>query len=132
MAIYDTWPDSPALVFAPVFLSLAFVTALGVGFLLSTVTARWRDVPYIIPPFLQILPLVSGVIYAMDQIPAKWQWVFSVNPMSGVIAGWRWAILGEATPNWGQMTVSVTVSLVLFGLGLAVFRSFEPRFADTI
>jgi len=52
--------------------------------------------------------------------------------MAGVIVGWRWAILGEATPNWGQMSVSVTVSLLLFVSGLAVFRSFEPRFADTI
>jgi len=132
MAVYNTWPDSIAVVFAPAFIGLAFVTALGIGFLLSTVTARWRDVPYIIPVFLQILPLVSGVMYALDQIPVKWQWVFSLNPMAGVIAGWRWAILGEATPNWGQMSVSVTVSLLLFVSGLAVFRSFEPRFADTI
>jgi lipopolysaccharide transport system permease protein len=132
MAIYNTWPDSIAVVFAPAFIGLAFVTALGIGFLLSTVTARWRDVPYIIPVFLQVLPLVSGVMYALDQIPVKWQWVFSLNPMSGVIAGWRWAILGEATPNWGQMSVSVAVSTLLFVSGLAVFRSFEPRFADTI
>jgi homopolymeric O-antigen transport system permease protein len=132
MAIYKTWPESIAVVFAPAFIGLAFITALGIGFLLSTVTARWRDVPYIIPVFLQVLPLVSGVMYALDQIPVKWQWVFSLNPMSGVIAGWRWAILGEATPNWGQMSVSVTVSVLLFVSGLAVFRSFEPRFADTI
>jgi lipopolysaccharide transport system permease protein len=132
MSIYNTWPDSAAVALAPVFIALAFVTALGIGFLLSTVTARWRDVPYIIPVFLQILPLVSGVMYALDQIPTKWQWVFSLNPMSGVIAGWRWAILGEAVPDWGQMSVSVAVSALLFTAGLAVFRSFEPRFADTI
>jgi lipopolysaccharide transport system permease protein len=132
MAIYNTWPDSLAVATAPVFIGLAFVTALGIGFLLSTVTARWRDVPYIIPVFLQILPLVSGVMYALDQIPTKWQWVLSLNPMSGVIAGWRWAVLGEAAPHWPQMGVSVAVALLLFVCGLAVFRSFEPRFADTI
>jgi len=132
MAVYGTWPDGAALALAPAFIGLAFVTALGIGFLLSTITARWRDVPYMIPVFLQVLPLVSGVMYALDQIPTKWQWVFSLNPMSGVIAGWRWAILGEAAPQWGQATVSVTVSLLLFALGLAVFRAFEPRFADTI
>ena len=132
MAIYNTWPDSPALLAAPAFIGLAVVTALGIGFLLSTVTARWRDVPYIIPVFLQIVPLLSGVMYALDQLPTKWQWVLSVNPMSGVIAGWRWAVIGEAAPHWPQMAVSVTVGLLLFACGLAVFRSFEPRFADTI
>jgi homopolymeric O-antigen transport system permease protein len=85
-----------------------------------------------IPVFLQILPLLSGVMYALDQIPTKWQWILSFNPMAGVIAGWRWAILGEAEPNWGQMSISVSVALVIFVFGLGVFRSFEPRFADTI
>jgi lipopolysaccharide transport system permease protein len=132
MAIYNTWPDSWAVLLAPAFIGLAVVTALGVGFLLSTFTARWRDVPYMIPVVLQVLPLVSGVMYALDQIPTKWQWLFSFNPMAGVIAGWRWAILGEAEPNWGQMSVSVAVAMLIFVGGLAVFRSFEPRFADTI
>jgi lipopolysaccharide transport system permease protein len=132
MGIYGTWPSSAAVALAPVFLGLAFVTALGVGFLLSTFTARWRDVPYIIPVFLQILPLVSGVMYALDQIPTKWQWFFSVNPMSSVIAGWRWAMLGETQPQWGHLAVSVSVAILIFSLGLAVFRIYEPRFADTI
>jgi len=132
MAIYGAWPNGAAGALAPVFIALAFVTALGIGFLLATINVRWRDVPYMIPVFLQILPLVSGVMYAMNQIPAKWQWLFSVNPMSSIIAGWRWAMLGETAPNWGQTAVSVTVSVVLFLCGLAVFRAFEPRFADTI
>ena len=96
---------------APAFMGLAIVTALGIGFLLSTLTARWRDVPYMIPVFLQILPLVSGVMYALDQIPEKWQWLFSLNPMSAVIAGWRWAMLGETAPQLGQTAVSVAVAI---------------------
>ncbi len=132
MWIYGTWPDGPEVIFAPAFIGLAFVTALGVGFLLSTFTARWRDVPYMIPVFLQILPLLSGVMYALDQIPTKWQWILSLNPMSSVIAGWRWAILGETEPHWGQVAVSVSVAFAIFGLGLGVFRTNEPRFADTI
>ncbi len=132
MGIYGTWPDSAAVALAPVFLGLAIMTAIGIGFLLSTFTARWRDVPYMIPVFLGILPLVSGVMYALDQIPTKWQWIFSLNPMSAVIAGWRWAVLGETAPDWGRTTVSVSVAMLLFALGLAVFRTYEPRFADTI
>lgn len=132
MAIYNTWPHGIAVVTAPAFIGLAFVTALGIGLLLSTITARWRDVPYIIPVFLQVMPLLSGVMYALDQLPKKWQWILSLNPMSGVIAGWRWAVIGEAEPHWPQMAVSVAVALLLFVGGLAVFRSFEPRFADTI
>jgi lipopolysaccharide transport system permease protein len=132
MAVYNTWPQGLAVVFAPAFIGLGVITALGIGFLLSTFTARWRDVPYMIPVFLQILPLVSGVMYALNQIPEKWQWLFSLNPMSAVIAGWRWAVIGETAPNWGQTAVSVSVALLLFAGGLAVFRSYEPRFADTI
>jgi lipopolysaccharide transport system permease protein len=132
MAVYGTWPDSLAVLLCPLFIALAVVFALGIGFLLSTLTARWRDVPYMIPVVLQIFPLISGVMYALNQIPVKWQWILSLNPMSAVIAGWRWGLLGEPAPNWGQTAVSVTVALLLFFGGLAVFRSFEPRFADTI
>jgi lipopolysaccharide transport system permease protein len=132
MGAYGTWPDSAAVLLAPAFILLAIVTALGIGFLLSTMTARWRDVPYMIPVFLQILPLISGVMYSLDQIPEKWQWILSFNPMSAVIAGWRWCVLGETAPQLGQTAVSVAVAVLLFAGGLAVFRAYEPRFADTI
>jgi lipopolysaccharide transport system permease protein len=132
MAVYHTWPNGAAALTAPLFIGLALFTALGIGFLLSTVNVRWRDVPYMIPVFLQILPLVSGVMYSLNEIPAKWQWLFALNPMSTAIAGWRWAMLGEVPPHWGQAAVSFAVSAALFFGGLAVFRSFEPRFADTI
>jgi lipopolysaccharide transport system permease protein len=132
MAVYGSWPNGAAGAAAPLFIALPLFTALGIGFLLATINVRWRDVPYMIPVFLQILPLVSGVMYSLNEIPTKWQWLFSLNPMSTAIAGWRWAMLGEVAPNWGQAAVSVTVSAALFFGGLAVFRAFEPRFADTI
>ncbi len=132
MAVYGTWPTSAALALAPAFIALAFVTALGAGFLFSTLNVRFRDVPYMIPVIMQVLPLLSGVMYALNQIPTKWQWLLSVNPMSAVIAGWRWAVIGDAPPNWGQTAVSVSVSVILFLIGLTVFRASEPRFADTI
>jgi lipopolysaccharide transport system permease protein len=132
MAIYNTWPTGIEALSAPLFIGLALITALGAGFLLSAVTVRYRDVPFVIPVFLQVLPLISGVIYAVQAIPEKWQWVFAFNPMTAVISGWRWAILGADAPNWGQTGVGVAMTLMLFLLGLTVFRASEPRFADTI
>jgi lipopolysaccharide transport system permease protein len=132
MAVYGTWPSGIALLAAPVFIALAFVTALGAGFLLSAVTVRYRDVPFVIPVFLQVLPLISGVMYAVQALPVKWQWVFAVNPMTTVISGWRWAILGADAPNLGQSALGVSMAVVIFLIGLTVFRSSEPRFADTI
>ena len=112
---------------APLFIGLAFMTALGVGLLLSALNVRYRDVPYMLPPFIAVLPLLSGVPYAIEEIPEKWQWLLSLNPMTGVISGWRWAVVDGSVPNWGQMAVSAAVAALLFVAGLAIFRSAEPQ-----
>jgi lipopolysaccharide transport system permease protein len=132
MAKYQTWPHGLKIFTAPLFMLLAVVTVLGIGLLLSAVNVRYRDVRYMIPIFLQVLPLLSGVMFAVDQIPEKWQWILSLNPMTTVISGWRWAVLDASAPHPGQVAVGVAVALALFVVGLAVFRSSEPRFADTI
>ena len=132
MGKYHTWPHGLKILTAPLFILLAVVTVLGIGLLLSAVNVRYRDVRYMIPIFLQVLPLLSGVMFAVDQIPEKWQWILSLNPMTTVIAGWRWAVLDAAQPDMGQVAVGVAVAFVLFVVGLAMFRSSEPRFADTI
>jgi lipopolysaccharide transport system permease protein len=117
---------------APAFVGLAFVTALGIGFLLSALNVRYRDVPYAIPVFLQVLPFVSAVPYELTALPERWQWILSVNPMTAVISGWRWTVLGAPTPDPGQVAVGAAVAVALLLGGLAFFRSSEPRFADTI
>jgi len=132
MLYYNVGPDGIELLAAPLFLALAFVTALGAGFFLATLNVRYRDVPHMLPAFMPVLPLVSGVPYAVQEIPEKWQWILAFNPMTAVIAGWRWAILGADAPNWAQTAVGVAVALAVFVVGLGVFRSSEPRFADTI
>lgn len=132
MWVYETWPGGPEVLLAPAFMFLALSTALGAGFFLSALNVRYRDVRYMIPVFLQVLPLLSGVMYEVDEIPTKWQWILAFNPMTAVISGLRWAVLDAATPNWGQTAVGVSVAVVLFLGGLAVFRTSEPRFADTI
>ena len=80
------WPNGPKVLLAPLFILLAMVTVLGLGFLFSAVNVRYRDVRYMIPVFLQVLPLLSGVMYAVEAIPTKWQWVLAF-PMTAVIAG---------------------------------------------
>jgi lipopolysaccharide transport system permease protein len=132
MAKYQTWPHGMKILTAPLFIMLAVLTVLGIGLLLSAINVRYRDVRYMIPVFLQVLPLLSGVMFAVDQIPEKWQWILSLNPMTTVISGWRWAVLDANAPHPGQVAVGVAVAFALFVVGLAVFRSSEPRFADTI
>ena len=117
---------------APFFILLAVVTVLGIGFLLSAINVRFRDVRYMIPVFLQVLPLALGCDVRGRPDPREVAVDPLVQPDDAVIAGWRWAILDAAAPHPGQLAVGVAVALVLFIGGLAVFRSSEPRFADTI
>jgi lipopolysaccharide transport system permease protein len=129
---YDTWPSGWETLTAPLWILLAVVTVLGISLLLAAVNVRYRDVRYMIPVFLQVLPLLSGVMFAVDQIPVKWQWILAFNPMASVIAGWRWAVLDASQPDMGQVAIGVAVACVLFVVGLATFRKSEPNFADTI
>lgn len=132
MARYGTWPSGPEVALAPLFLGLAFITALGIGFFLAALNVRYRDVAYAIPVFLQSLPLLSAVPFELNEIPVRWQWILSLNPMSTVISGWRWAVLGAPAPDPGQAAVGAAVGIAVLLGGLAFFRSSEPRFADTI
>jgi lipopolysaccharide transport system permease protein len=132
MWYYDTWPAGLQVLTAPFFMGLAVLTALGSGLFLSAANVRFRDVRYVIPVILQVLPLLSGVMFAVSEIPKKWQWILALNPMTAVISGWRWAVLDAPEPNWGQVGVGAAVAALLFVVGLGVFRSAEPRFADTI
>jgi lipopolysaccharide transport system permease protein len=132
MAIYGAWPGGMEVLAAPLFMGLAVVTALGAGLFLSAINVRYRDVRYMIPVFLQVLPLLSGVMYAVQSIPEKWQWVLAINPMTAVITGWRWAVIDGPAPDVWQTALGFGVGGLLFFFGLTVFRWSEPRFADTI
>ena len=132
MAIYDTWPGGLEVLAAPLFMALAVITAIGCGLFLSAINVRYRDVRYMIPVVLQVLPFLSGVIYVVQEIPVKWQWVLAFNPMTAVITGWRWAVIDAPPPDLGQTVLGFAIGVLIFVCGLAVFRSSEPRFADTI
>jgi homopolymeric O-antigen transport system permease protein len=122
----------PQVVLAPLFILLALVTALGAGLGLSALNTRFRDVPYAIPAIMQVLPFLSGVPYALNGVPVKWQWLLSINPITTVVTGWRWCLLDGPPPVVGQALLSTAVALLLLFMGLAYFRRSEPVVADTI
>ena len=128
---FDVWP-SVALVLAPAFLLMALMTALGTGLFLSAVNVRYRDVPYAVPFVIQIWLYVSGVVYAISALPEHWQWVLALNPMTLVITGFQWGVLGTESPELGKALVSLGSMVLMFLVGLWYFRRSEPRFADTI
>jgi lipopolysaccharide transport system permease protein len=128
----DEWPGGPQILLAPLFLLLAAVTVLGLSLGLSAINVRFRDVPYAIPVFLQVLPFLSGVPMEISSLPERWQWILALNPMTTVISGWRWAVLDTPAPVPAQAALGVGVAVLLLLGGLAYFRSSEPSFADTI
>ena len=131
MVWFQVWP-SLAIVLAPVFLAMAFLTALGVSLFLTAVNVRYRDVPYAIPFVMQIWLFLSGVVYAINALPEKWQWVLALNPMTAVIAGFQWGVIGTGPPELGKTLVSMAATVVFIVVGLWYFRRSEPSFADTI
>jgi len=120
------------IVFLPLFVALAFVTALGVSLWLSSLNVLYRDVQYVIPFLVQLWFFFSPVIYSVSDIPAgPLRVAFVLNPMTGVIGGFRWALLGEAFPP-GYMWISVGVVVVLFVTGMFYFKRMERVFADVV
>ena len=118
---------------APLFMILAAATALGVGLVFSVINVRYRDVPYAIPFVIQIWLFLSPVIYPIKALHHSWErLILSLNPMSGVITGFRWSLLGTPPPSALQLLLSIVAACAFLTFGLAVFRRAEPRFADTI
>jgi lipopolysaccharide transport system permease protein len=128
---FDLSVGVEALLF-PLFMLLAAVTAFGVGMLFSVANVRYRDVPYAIPFVINIWMYLSPVIYPVNALEAKYEWLLSFNPMTAVITGLRWSLLGASPPSTSVVLIGVATALTMLVAGLAVFRSAEPRFADTI
>jgi lipopolysaccharide transport system permease protein len=116
----------------PLFLLLALTTALAVGLWLSALDVRYRDVGYTIPFMVQIWMYVSPVAYPVSLVPERWRLLYSLNPMAGVIEGFRWALLGKGNPDFGVMTASAVVVMVLLLGGIVYFRQMERTFADVV
>ena len=131
MAWFHIVPEATAPLSLLFVLALA-VTAFGAGCVLATLNVRYRDVPYVVPFLIQTWLYLSPVIYATASLPAKWQWVFSLNPVVFAITGFRWALLGTPPPSSQQIVLGLASLIAMTATGLFVFRRFESRFADTL
>ncbi len=116
----------------PLFLLLAVVTALAVGLWLSALNVRYRDVGHTIPFLTQFWLFASPVAYPVSLVPERWRLLYSLNPMAGVIEGFRWALLGKEGPDFGVMAASAVVVMLLFISGIFYFRQMEETFADVV
>jgi lipopolysaccharide transport system permease protein len=116
----------------PFFLLLALATALAVGLWLSALNVRYRDVGHTIPFLMQVWMYASPIVYPVSVIPEKYRFLYSLNPMAGVIEGFRWALLGKQSPDFGVMAISVAVVLLLISGGVVFFRNMEKTFADVV
>jgi lipopolysaccharide transport system permease protein len=116
----------------PLFMLLVILTSLAACLFLSPLNVRYRDIEHAIPFLVQIWMYASPVVYSVRIVPEKWRTLYSLNPMVGVIEGFRWAMLGQGSPDFVVMAVSaMVVTILLFG-GLVFFRRMERTFADVI
>jgi lipopolysaccharide transport system permease protein len=131
MLYYGVTPGWHVL-WLPLLLVLALVTALGVGLWLSALNVKFRDVKYVVPFVTQFWMFVTPIAYPSSLLPPEWRPVYALNPMVGVVEGFRWALLGTDTAPGPMMAVSAAVALVLLVSGAFVFRRMEKSFADVV
>jgi len=132
MIYYQVTPAWNVLWALPFFMLLAIITALGVALWLSAINVKYRDVNYALPFLTQFWLFITPVAYSANVIAEKWQLVYSLNPMAGVVNGFRWALLGAGNGPDAALWVSVGISVLVLVSGLFYFRNMERTFADTI
>jgi lipopolysaccharide transport system permease protein len=132
MIYYKITPTLNALWAVPVFMLLTLITALGVGLWLSAINVQYRDVGYALPFLTQFWLFVTPVAYSSKVISDKWQMIYALNPMAGVVNGFRWALLGKGNAPDTLVAISTGIALLVLISGLIYFRNMERTFADTI
>jgi lipopolysaccharide transport system permease protein len=131
MLFYGTLPTA-AVVTLPLFLLVAMLLALGVGLWLSALNVRYRDVNYILPFISQFWLYATPVIYPTSLIPEQWRWLYALNPMVGVVEGFRWALFGKGHPPDLTFAISMFVVAAILVSGLFFFKRMERTFADVV
>ena len=120
------------ILWLPVFMLMAIATALGVGLWLGALDVLYRDIGYLVPFLSQIWMYATPVVYPSSLIPEKWRLIYGLNPMAGVVDGFRWALIGRGTKPGPMFLVSAFVTIILLVSGAFYFRRMEKTFADII
>lgn len=131
MVYYRVHP-SATILFFPAFLLLAILTAMGVGLWLSALNAIYRDVRYVLPFLIQFWLFASPVVYSSSIVPEKWRWVYGLNPMAGVIEGFRWSLTGHGEAPGRMVFVSAAAVIVILLGGVAYFQKMDTTIADVV
>lgn len=131
MAIYGIAPSAKILLVIPLMMISALL-ALSIGLWLGPINVRFRDIKHTLPFIIQIWMYASPIVYPLSMVPEQWQGLYSLNPMVGVIEGFRWAVFDQGEPNFGALAISGTVIVLLLAGGLVFFRRMERTFADVI
>jgi lipopolysaccharide transport system permease protein len=132
MMWYFNIPPTSNIWTLPLFLLLAMITALGVGLWLSALNVLYRDIGYIIPFLTQLWFYLTPIVYPASEVPEQWQTFYALNPMVGVVEGFRWALLGTDTSPGLMVAVSSIVALLMLISGMFYFRRMERNFADMV
>lgn len=130
MFYYGILPTASMLLIIPLVI-ITILTALGAGILLSAWLVEYRDFRYVLPFALQLWMFLTPVIYPVKIVPPAWRWLLALNPMTGLVDGYRSAILGKPFA-WDSLALSIVVATAIFVLGLYYFRRVEAHFADLV
>jgi lipopolysaccharide transport system permease protein len=120
------------LMVVPVWMAMLLMMSLGIGLWAAALTVSYRDVQYIMPVVTQLLLYASPVAYAASAVPQKWKFVLFLNPLSGMLDGFRWSVLGSVAPSATAIVWSAVASLGMFIAGASMFKQMEKQFADVI
>ncbi len=131
MAWYQVVPTwKMALI--PLFLVAVILTSLAVGLLMTTISVKYRDVRQVVPFLTQVWMWMTPIVYSSSMVSEKWRFLYGLNPLVGIIDGFRWCILGTVDPDWRMMLISLSVTVLLLIFSLFYFRRAEATFADVI
>lgn len=133
LMVYYQYIPSSNILFIPLFTILAILISMGAGIWLSALNVKYRDFRYVVPFIVQFGLYVSPVGFTSEIVPSEWRFLYSLNPMVGVIDGFRWCILGEEVSfYWPGFIVSLSLVIVLLLIGIKYFRKTEKGFVDKI
>jgi lipopolysaccharide transport system permease protein len=132
MMLYYGLVPTINILWLPLFVLLALVTSLGVGLWLSALNVQFHDVQYVVPFLTQLWLFATPIAYPSSLLPEQWRTLYALNPMVGVVEGFRWALLGTVTAPGPIITVSFLIALVLLVGGAFYFRRMEKTFADVV